>query len=135
MKKVEEIDVSSKISKIRKLLKKVNETENNQLSEKGIKYYEKRYRSILSKGEEECPLALSKEIKRGKTKQSKSRNLLDRLRKFEDDTLRFMKESMVSFTNNRAENDLRMTKVQQKFLATFVVLKGLRFFVDPEVIF
>ena len=34
--------------------------------------------------------------------------------KFEDDTLRFMKESMVSFTNNRAENDLRMTKVQQK---------------------
>ena len=64
MKKVEEIDVSSKIIKIRKLLKKVNETENNQLSEKGIKYYEKRYRSILSKGEEECPPS---PIKRNKT--------------------------------------------------------------------
>ncbi len=62
---------------------------------------------------------MSNEIKRGRTKQSKSRNLLDRLIKFEEDVLRFMKESLVPFTNNVAENDLRMTKVQQKISGCF----------------
>ena len=33
---------------------------------------------------------------------------------FEDDVLRFMENEHVTFSNNLAENDIRMTKVQQK---------------------
>ena len=79
-------------------------------------------------GEKECPENIKTVKKRGPPKQSKSRNLLNRLRNFEDDTLRFMENPIVPFTNNRAENDLRMTKVQQKISGCFRSLKGARIF-------
>jgi len=114
-----------------KLLDKINEkvkkSKTGKLSKKQIKYYQKRYRTILSQGEKECPAGVSNG-QRGRTKQSKSRNLLDRLRDFENDTLRFMKESIVPFTNNTAENDLRMTKVQQKISGCFRSIEGAKVF-------
>jgi len=117
--------------KMKALLEEINEkvkkTKTGKLSKKKIRYYQKRYRMILSKGEKECPL-VTPNGKRGRTKQSKSRNLLDRLKDFEDDTLRFMKETLVPFTNNRAENDLRMTKVQQKISGCFRSLGGAKVF-------
>ena len=91
--------------------KEVNKTKTNALSKAEAENYRKKYRSILLKGEKECPENVEAVKKRGPPKQSKSRNLLNRLRKFEDDTLRFMENPIVPFTNNRAENDLRMTTV------------------------
>ncbi len=52
-------------------------------------------------------------------KRSKSRNLLERLINFEDDVLRFMENVEIPFTNNQGENDIRMTKVQQKISGCF----------------
>ena len=49
--------------------------------------------------------------------------MLERLRKFEDDLLRFMMIIEVPFTNNRGENDIRMTKVQQKISGCFRYIK------------
>ena len=60
--------------------------------------------------------------------KSKSRNLLERLRDFEEDTLRFMDAVNVPFTNNRGENDIRMTKVQQKISGCFRSMDGARIF-------
>ena len=57
--------------------------------------------------------------KRGRIKKSKSRNLLERLINFEEDVLRFMTNKVVPFTNNQGENDIRMTKVQQKISGCF----------------
>ncbi len=57
--------------------------------------------------------------KRGRLKRSKSRNLLERLNNYPDDVLRFMREIDVPFTNNPGENDIRMTKVQQKISGCF----------------
>lgn len=61
-------------------------------------------------------------------KRTKARNLLERLRKYEDDVLRFMDNKNVPFTNNLAENDIRMTKVQQKISGCFRSLEGARIF-------
>ena len=47
---------------------------------------------------------------------------------YEADVLRFMVEAQVPFTNNRGENDIRMTKVQQKISGCFRSLNGAKNF-------
>lgn len=98
--------------------------EKGFISEKQQSEFEKRYRQILKEGESECPITLKSEKKRGRTKKTKSRNLLDRLQNFEQETLRFMRETHVPFTNNQGENDIRMTKVQQKISGCFRSMEG-----------
>ena len=43
----------------------------------------------------------------------------ERMKHYEEAVLLFAKESQVSFTNNRAERDLRMSKVKQKVSGCF----------------
>ncbi|WP_140413931.1 IS66 family transposase, partial [Bathymodiolus platifrons methanotrophic gill symbiont] len=69
-----------------------------------------------------------KEVKRGRIKRSKARNLLERLINYEEDVLRFMTNTWVPFTNNAAENSIRMTKVQQKISGCFRSTKGAEIF-------
>jgi transposase len=90
--------------------------------------YRKKYRKILKDGESESPPLLKVEGKRGRTKNTFSRNLLERLIEYEEDTLRFMVNPLVPFTNNLGENDLRMTKVQQKISGCFRSIDGAYFF-------
>lgn len=90
-------------------------------------FYRKDYQKILDDAEIECPPpdeSQRKKGQRGKLKRSKSRNLLERFRDFSDDVLRFMTEDVVPFTNNQAENDIRMTKVQQKISGCFRSAEG-----------
>lgn len=65
---------------------------------------------------------------RAKVAQTKERNLLDHLEKFEDADLPIMKEINVPFTNNQAEHDIRMVKVQQKVSGCFRSMNGARCF-------
>lgn len=98
---------------------------NGVLSKEEISVYCEQYREILKQGEKECPLPQPKQAgKRGRQKKTFSRNLLERLRDFEEDTLRFMTNAIVPFTNNQGENDLRMTKVQQKISGCFRSMDG-----------
>lgn len=89
-----------------------------------------QYRNILKAADTECPepLRTKDSPKRGKLKRSKSRNLLERLRDFEDDVLRFMDHIEVPFTNNQGERDIRMTKVQQKISGCFRSMDGAKIF-------
>ena len=89
-----------------------------------------RYRRLLKKAETECPPPdeSQRKGKRGRLKRSKARNLLERLRDFEQDVLRFMEVESVPFTNNQGENDLRMTKVQQKISGCFRSMDGAKIF-------
>jgi transposase len=54
--------------------------------------------------------------------------ILGRLRDFEADVLRFMTVGCAPFTNNQGENDLRMTKVQQKISGCFRSMEGAQVF-------
>lgn len=86
-----------------------------------------RYRNVLAEGERECPPPEPKD-QPGRIAKTKSRNLLERLRDFETETLRFMTDKLVSFTNNQGENDIRMTKVQQKISGCFRSFEGAQIF-------
>ena len=63
-----------------------------------------------------------------KVKQTKERNLLDRLSDYEDQVLLFMKDIDVPFTNNKAERDIRMVKVHQKVSGQFKSMNGAKYF-------
>lgn len=90
--------------------------------------WRKKYRKIISDGEIECPPPETSGNKRGRVKRSKSRNLLERLKEFESDVLRFMLDKDVPFTNNQGERDIRMTKVQQKISGCFRAMEGAKAF-------
>lgn len=110
-----------------KLNQKVDEN-GGVLSDKHQKKARKMYRAIVEIGEKECPQPIKEEGKRGRVKKTKERNLLERLRDFEDDTLGFMTDIRIPFTNNQGENDLRMTKVQQKVSGCFRSMEGAKIF-------
>jgi transposase len=65
--------------------------------------FEDRYRTIIKIGltDNPPPLPLA-EKKRGRVKQSKTKNLLDRLNTNRDATLAYMHDFLVPFTNNEA---------------------------------
>ena len=119
--------------KMKKLLETINISVNDAggaLNSKESERYRRKYRNIIKKAEIECPEPErpNKKGKRGRIKRSKSRNLLERLRDFEQDVLRFMNNEHVPFTNNMGENDLRMTKVQQKISGCFRSMDGAKIF-------
>ena len=100
--------------------KKVSQRKLKRLTQNEYKNLQKRYRNILTRGEKELPpVPRRKKGQRGKVAKPAAHNLLERLQQHENAVLLFAKKSEVSFTNNRAERDLRMDKVKQKVSGCF----------------
>jgi len=118
----------------RALLLEINQavdTAGGRLNTPRAEDFRKRYRQLLHDAQTQCPPpeeSQRKKGQRGRLKRSKSRNLLERLIRYEDDVLRFMVEPEVPFTNNQGERDLRMVKVQQKISGCFRCEQGARIF-------
>ncbi|MCK5852782.1 IS66 family transposase [bacterium] len=116
---------------MKNLLETINRKVNDAggaLNAKESQKYRLKYRALLKKAEIECPEPIRPKGKKGRMKKSKSRNLLERLRDYEQDALRFMDNKQVPFSNNLGENDIRMTKVQQKISGCFRSMDGAKIF-------
>jgi len=100
--------------------KLVSKRKRKKLTKKECANLQKRYRNILTRGEKELPAIPPKpKGKRGKIAKSDAHNLWERLKEHEAAVLLFAKNPYVPFTNNRAERDLRMSKVKQKVSGCF----------------
>jgi transposase len=76
----------------------------------------------------QLPKLATKATTRGRARQRPGHNLLERLKKFKVETLRFLTDFDVPFTNNLAEQDLRMMKVKMKISGSFRTLDGAQIF-------
>ena len=86
----------------------------------------KRYQQIVETGYSQNPASPAQGAKRrGRRKQSKARNLLDRFRDHPDSILAFMRDFAVPFDNNQSERDLRMMKLRQKISGAFRSFEAL----------
>jgi transposase len=102
--------------------KAVSSNDDKKLSQRKYANLQKRYRNILTRGKKELPVIPPKPSgKRGRLAKSDAHNLWERLQKHKVAVLRFSKNTDVSFTNNRAERDLRIAKVKQKVSGCFRV--------------
>lgn len=82
------------------------------LGENALSELDACYRTVIAAGYEEHPgLAENAKVK---IKRSDAQNLLLRLDEKQAEVLRFATDFRAPFTNNLAENDIRMVKLQQK---------------------
>jgi len=98
-----------------------------------INEFEKRYDHVIKMAKLENLPQIASNLKaqikkRGRKKQTKTQNLLERLQKYRREVLAFMYDFEVPFDNNLAERDIRMMKVQQKISGNFRSWEGAKIF-------
>jgi transposase len=97
-------------------------------NEQEYEEYEKKYIGILVAGKEQQPPPPRPEGKRGREAKGKSQNLINRLERHSGSVLAFLRKAEVPFTNNKAEQAIRMTKVKMKVSGGFRSPTGARMF-------
>jgi transposase len=92
-----------------------------KLPSEDLDRFHQRYLRLVAAGYVENPATEppAGPKRRGRRKQSKARNLLDRFRNHSEEILAFMRDFSVPFDNNLPERDLRMMKLRQKISGTF----------------
>lgn len=92
--------------------------------------YEKRYEQIVREGLKYNPLPKSGFKRDMNLEKRDTLNMVERLRDYKTEILRFMHDSRVPFDNNLAERDIRMMKVKQKISGCFRTVEGMEDFCE-----
>jgi transposase len=107
------------IELLRRACHEVNQAEQGVLAPQRLQELQGEYARIIAAGQREHPRMEPVPGKRGRPKQSPAANLLARLEKYAQDVWRFASDAQVPFTNNAAEQVVRMPKVKQKIAGCF----------------
>jgi transposase len=124
-------NMSRLLLEIKRQVDNNKENGGGNLHPKQLSDFERHYDGIINEGlslPENSVLKDEANKKRGRTKQAPAKNLLDRLRDHKHEVLAFMYDFAVPFTNNQAEQDLRMMKVKQKVSGCFRSFNGAQYF-------
>jgi transposase len=108
------------------------------LSPAALQTFHARYFEALREGlafHRSLPRLKKASSKSGRTKRRAGDNLLLRLHRFKDDVLRFLVDFEVPFTNNLAEQALRMMKVKMKISGGFRTPEGAQTFAALRSVF
>ncbi len=93
--------------------------------------FSKMYDEIIKTAYAETPVPEPKPgKKKGRKKRGKILALVDRLKEYKASVCLFIKNFAVSFDNNQAERDLRMTKAKTKISGCFRTLNGAQEYLD-----
>ena len=95
----------------------------DHLSRSSIRALRRSYDALVAKGRVANPAVVSSK-RHGIDKDA--HNLLSRLEAYADDVLRFSTDFNVAWSNNQAERDVRLVKLQQKISGSWRTLDGAR---------
>jgi transposase len=114
-----------------KAVRQAIEHKHNLLAERVQRRITSLYNAIVQRGllfHQQQPPLYRRSGSRGKIPHRTGHNLLFRLRDFKNDVLRFAFDFSVPFTNNQAEQDIRMMKVKMKISGGFRTTGGAETF-------
>ena len=115
------------------LLLEINKARDEQMKtassfpEQQLIEWDQRYDNIVAEGREVNPLIIpapDAPKKRGRKKQTRPQNLLDRFVKHKEIIMAFAYDFQIPFTNNISEQAVRMHKVKQKVSGCFRTVAG-----------
>jgi transposase len=115
------------LSEIEEAVREEAAAGGRRLEPERVEKFETRYQRLLEAGLKANPPP-RRTGKRGRPKQTKGKNLVDRLGKHRSEVLRFVHDFGVPFDNNQAERDLRMVKVRQKISGCLRTRRGAEMF-------
>ena len=114
------------LTESKQAIEKAKKAGKKRLAPCAIREYESRYKTIIAAGMKANPPPnrVDSSGTRGRLKRSKAGNLVERLGKLQQETLRYLYDFQVPFDNNLAERDIRMMRVQQKVSGSFRSYQG-----------
>jgi transposase len=113
---------------LHKIVSKVKQSGADSFTRGQWYYWSRKYDDLLNEGLRQHPRPQKQKGRRGVTKKSKTRNMLERFRDCKEEILAFASNFVVPFGNNIAEQAIRMMKVKQKISGCFRSEKGAKDF-------